>query len=178
MLKLTTERLVLRDFSFHDLDAYIALRNAEKFKRFYSEDDVTKEKSKALLELFIEQSKEQPRTHFQLAITTSNDALIGSCAFRIEEDKQASIGCELAREWQSQGFAEEAANCLMNYALSSFDIHRFYAETISDNIPAIKLCKDLGMRIEGELVENRYFKGRWWNTTILGVLTRELERNI
>ena len=177
MLILTTERLVLRDFSLHDLDAYIALRNSEKFKRFYSEEDVTKEKSKALLELFIEQSKDQPRMHFQLAITTLNDVLIGSCGFRIEEDKQASIGCELAQEWQSQGFAEEAAKGMINYALSSHDLHRFYAETISENIPAIKLCKSIGMRVEKELVEHRCFKGRWWNTTILSVLADELEVN-
>ncbi|MCL7455325.1 MAG: GNAT family N-acetyltransferase [Anaerolineae bacterium] len=32
-----------------------------------------------------------------------------------------------------------------------------------------------GMRLEGRLRENRWFKGRWWDTLIYGILDREWE---
>ncbi len=35
------------------------------------------------------------------------------------------------------------------------------------------LAEKLGMRVEGELRENRWFRGRWWSTAILSILESE-----
>lgn len=173
MFMLKTERLIFRDFKNEDIPNYIALRDNDKFKRFYSCDDVTKVKSAALIEMFILQSKEVRRTVFQLAILTKDETLIGSCGIRIEGEHQASIGCELGRKWQNAGYAYEAAREMLNYGFTKLKLHRIYAETISENKAAVRLCQLLGMRIEAELVENRYFQDRWWNTSIFGLLNRE-----
>jgi RimJ/RimL family protein N-acetyltransferase len=173
MLRIETNRLVLRDFTPDDLPDYIKLRADDKFKRFYSVNDVTEEKSASLVESFVVSSKLKPRTKFQLAITTKTNTLIGSCGIRIEDNKQASIGCELAREWQKSGYAYEAVRELINYGFVNLKLHRLYAETISENLAAIKLGELLGLRIEAELRENKYFHGRWWNTSILALLSQE-----
>lgn len=173
MFQIETNRLILRDFETSDILEYVELRKDEKFKRFYSESDVTDEKSIALVKLFVSQTKEQPRTIYQLAITTKNGKLIGSCGVRPTGEKQASFGCELGRKWQAHGYAYEAAKTLFDYAFKYLDIHRIYAETISENKAAIKLCMLLGMRIEANFIENSFFQDRWWDTTVMAILEHE-----
>lgn len=168
-----TENLILRDFVSDDRDAYRALRSDRKFSRFYSEEDVSTAKSDALLDLFIGQSLAQPRSKFQFAIVTQSGDLIGSCGIRLEADRQASVGCELGREWQKNGYALEAARAVLAFGFEQHGIHRIYAETISENKAAIRLCKILGMRHEALLLENRYFQGRWWSTAVFAVLARD-----
>ena len=46
---------------------------------------------------------------------------------------------------------------------------RVYAETISENKAAIRLCRSVGMCIESERVGDRIFKGRTWKTTVLAI---------
>ncbi len=167
MLKLDTKRLILRNFHKDDLESYIDLRYNVKFKRFYAESDVSQDKSKSLLEKFISESNEEPRKKYQLAITVKNGELVGSCGVRIEDEKIASVGCELGIKYQASGFAYEASSKIINFAFNELNINRIYAETISENIPAIRLCKKLGMKIKSELKNDKFFQGRWWSTLIL-----------
>lgn len=170
-----TERLVLRDFKQTDLPAYQALCSHSDFQRFYSEEDAAPEKAKQLLNMFIVWATEQPRTKFQLAIEIPSEELIGSCGLRITsvDEKQGTFGCELDRAHWGKGYALEASRAVINFGFTELNLHRIYAETNSENLLAIALAKKLGMRVEGELRENRWFRGRWWSSTILSILEPE-----
>ena len=177
MIKLKTKRLILRNFKVEDSTTYVELRNDNKFKRFYDENDVTKDKSTSLLEMFITESKELPRTKYQLAITKKSGELIGSCGIRIEKHSKASVGCELGRKYQATGYAYEASERIIKYAFSELNIHQLYAETISENKAAIKLCKNLGMQLEFKAIKNKYFQGRWWDTSVLNMINENYINN-
>lgn len=170
-----TERLVLRDFKQTDLPAYQALCSHSDFQRFYSEEDAAPEKAKQLLNMFIVWATEQPRTKFQLAIEIPSEELIGSCGVRITsvDEKQGTFGCELDRAHWGKGYALEASRAVINFGFTELNLHRIYAETNSENLLAIALAKKLGMRVEGELRENRWFRGRWWSSIILSILEPE-----
>ncbi|WP_127560220.1 GNAT family N-acetyltransferase [Saccharospirillum alexandrii] len=174
MLIIETKRLLLRDFERGDVAAYCTLTGDSKYQRFYSEEDCSVEKSRSLVEHFVLQSEELNRSKYQLAICLkSTGEFIGTVGLRVELNKQASVGCGVGREFQSAGYAEEAMSALLTYGFDALDIHRVYAETISDNIPAIRLCKALGMREEAKFIENRFFKGKWWSTVIMAMLKTE-----
>ena len=170
-----TERLVLRDFTQTDLTAYQALCSHPEFQQFYSEEDATPEKVEQLLNMFVGWTTEQPRTKFQLAIGFTSETLIGSCGVRVTsvEEKQGTFGCEVSRTHWGKGYALEASRAVINFGFAELDLHRIYAETNSENLPGIALAKKLGLRVEGELKENRWFRERWWNTTILSILKSE-----
>lgn len=172
-----TKRMLLRDFERDDVAAYCTLTSNLKYQRFYSEEDCSVEKSRSLVEDFVLQSEELNRSKYQLAICLKGSGeLIGTVGLRIESNKQASVGCGLGREFQSAGYAEEAMSALLTYGFEKHGIHRVYAETISENIPAVKLCKILGMREEANFIENRFFKGKWWNTVVMAMLKTEWSR--
>ncbi|AMC34271.1 GNAT family N-acetyltransferase [Janthinobacterium sp. B9-8] len=169
MLPISTQMLLLRDFTPADLNAYKYLRSDKKFQRFYSEEDSSPEKSEFLLNLFIQQAKEQPRSKYQLAIVSHSGELMGSCGIRIEAHGNASIGCELGRHWHGTGAAKQAAQAIINFGFRELNVQRIYAESITNNKAAIRLCESLGMYIEAERVNEQFFKGKSWSTVVLAM---------
>ncbi|MFQ3262386.1 GNAT family N-acetyltransferase [Reinekea sp.] len=169
-----TKRLFLRNFERSDVVAYCNLTSDPEYQRFYNEEDCSVEKSRNLVEQFVLQAEEINRSKYQMAIVLkSTGEFIGTVGLRIELDKQASIGFGVGREFQSTGYAKEAMSALLKFGFEKHDLHRVFAETISENTPAIQLCKMLGMREEARFVENRFFKGRWWSTVIMAMLQTE-----
>lgn len=173
-LKLITNRLILRDFTLEDQAAYLTFTADKKYQRFYSEEDCTPEKGVYLVSQFVSESKLTDRKNYNLAIIDRHTkTLIGVCGVRVEDNQQGSIGCGLSRHCHTSGLAREAVSCLMDFAFIQLNLHRLYAETISKNRAAIKLCLSVGMREEAKLIENRYFKSTWWSTSILAILKQE-----
>ncbi|BDU37819.1 putative Acyl-CoA N-acyltransferase [Vibrio nigripulchritudo SO65] len=174
MFEIVTERLILRDFIPEDVSSYVRLTQDEKYQRFYDEEDCSVEKAEFLVNLFVEQASEIPRSKYQLAIVLKDTSqVIGTCGIRIETDHQASMGCGVAREFQGAGYAQEAVEAIAAFGFETLNVHRLYAETIGANKAAIAMCRQFGMRKEAQFVEHRFFKERWWDTVIYAILKSE-----
>ncbi|MCK8071525.1 GNAT family protein [Vibrio sp. 1CM23M] len=171
MFKLETDRLILRDMSIEDECAFVAMSQDVKYQRFYDENDCEPNKYRELTQLFVEQSLVVPRQSFQLAVESKDSGkFIGTVCLRLEGNRQASMGCAFSRETQGKGLSIEASEALANFGFSELGIHRIYAETISKNLAAIKLCQSLGMKEEARFENHRFFKGQWWDTVVLAAL--------
>ncbi|KMK92124.1 GNAT family N-acetyltransferase [Aeromonas dhakensis] len=174
MFILETVRLRLRDMRLDDEAAFVAITQDERYQRFYSEEDGRAQKYRELTRLFVEQAGERPRRAYQLAIEhKATNALIGTVCLRLESDQQASMECGMARHSQGRGLMQEAASALAGFGFASLGVHRIYAETLSRNRAAIRLCSSLGMRQEAHFREHRYFKGQWWDTVVFALLRSE-----
>jgi RimJ/RimL family protein N-acetyltransferase len=42
-----------------------------------------------------------------------------------------------------------------------------------DNVASAHVLEKLGMRLEGHLRENEYYRGRWWDTLMYAILVDE-----
>jgi [ribosomal protein S5]-alanine N-acetyltransferase len=167
-VRIELDNLILRDFRPADLIQYQRLRNDPKMHRFYSEDDSSEHRASQLLDMFIEQAASVPRTKFQFALESEGE-LVGTCGIRLESSGEASIGCEVGRRWQGSGLARKAATAILEFGFSTLCVGQIYAETISDNRAAIRLCNVIGMTVMAERIGDRTFKGRTWNTTVLSM---------
>ncbi|MEZ8297465.1 GNAT family protein [Vibrio splendidus] len=177
MFKLETDRLILRDMRLEDECAFVAMSQDAKYQRFYDESDCEPNKYRELTQLFVEQASEVPRQSYQLAVENKDSGkFIGTVCLRLEGDKQASMGCAFSRETQGKGLSIEASEALADFGFSELGIHRIYAETISKNLAAIKLCKSLGMKQEACFKDHRFFKGQWWDTVVLAALRSDWKK--
>jgi ribosomal-protein-alanine N-acetyltransferase len=174
MFTLATDRLILRDFQPDDFEAFFLTSQNPEYRQFYSEKETTREFWQIIFEKNLS-PKEEDRLQYQLAICLQTGELIGTCGVRTEdaEHQQASFGCAIARPYWGKGLAFEASQRIIDFGFSNLPIHRIFAETISENTRARLLAERLGMRLEGELRENRFFRGRWWNTVIYSILEDE-----
>lgn len=117
-----------------------------------------------------------PGTWFQLAIIkTDTGYLIGDCGLHClkDEPRQMEIGITLAPRYQGRQYADEIAECLLQYCFATLDKHRVVAYIDVLNRSAIALCLRLGFRREGHFVEHRWFKGRWQSEYLFAMLKRE-----
>ncbi|WP_299138432.1 GNAT family N-acetyltransferase [uncultured Vibrio sp.] len=177
MSKLETDRLVLRDMTLEDQSAFVAMSQDTKYQRFYDETDCEPSKYQQLTQLFVEQAEGDPRRSYQLAVESKESRkFIGTVCLRLEGNQQASMGCAFSRQTQGKGFPIEAAKALAEFGFSELGVHRIYAETIGDNLAAIRLCKSLGMRQEACFKEHRFFKNKWWDTVVFAILSTEWEK--
>jgi RimJ/RimL family protein N-acetyltransferase len=126
--------------------------------------------------MFVDQQAEQPRRKFQLAITLPDDGrLIGNCGIRRKPDQdwEADIGYELAPEYWGRGYATEAALAVVSFGFRELELHRISSWCIADNSASARVLEKAGLRPEGRLKENEYFKGRWWDPLLYGILESE-----
>lgn len=173
---LKTERLLLREFVPEDWRAVYAYQNDPRYLEFYDREHRSEQDVKAFVGRFIDQQSESPRVKFQLAIVLLNhNKVIGNVGIRKPNVKayDAELGYELdPREWNN-GYATEAATEMLNFAFEQLRLHRVMARVIANNSNSVRLLEKLGMRQEGHLRENEFFKGHYWDTLIYGMLEDE-----
>jgi len=173
---LTTERLVLREFTENDWPAVLAYQRDPRYLRFYEWTGRTPDQVRGFVDMFVVQQQETPRTRFQLAVTLKTTGrLIGNCGIRREtgDAREADIGYELDPAYWGHGYATEAARAVVGWGFSEMHLHRVSAWCIADNAGSVRVLEKLGMQREARLREKQYFKGRWWDTLLYAILDRE-----
>ena len=175
---LTTDRLVLREYVEEDWSAVLAYQRKPAYLHYYEWTDRSAQDVRDFVNMFLGQQQANPRTKFQLAITlNSTGQLIGSCGIRMKSaaSHEADIGLELDPQYWGQGYATEAAQAIVKFGFADLRLHRIYSWSIADNQGASRVLEKLGLKLEGRLRENEYFKGRWWDTLMYAILDREWE---
>jgi [ribosomal protein S5]-alanine N-acetyltransferase len=180
MMKLETARLILREFVEEDWERVLEYQTDPLYLRYYewTEKDRTPESVQEFVGWFLDQQGEHPRIKFQLAVTLkSNDLLIGNCGVRMDKANaiEAEIGYELDPKHWNHGYATEAAHAIVDFGFSHFGVHRIWANCVADNLGSAHVLEKLGMKLEGRLREKEFYKGKWWDTLIYGILADEWE---
>ena len=175
-MRITTARLVLREFVIDDWPDVLAYQRDPRYLRFYPWEERTEEEVREFVQMFLDQQVERPRRKFQLAITLPEGGrLIGNCGIRRkpENDWEADIGYELAPEYWGRGYATEAAQAMVEFGFRELGLHRISSWCIAENSASVRVLERVGLRPEGRLRENEYFKGRWWDSLLYGLLESE-----
>lgn len=175
-MELITGRLILREFRKEDWAAVLAYQSDPRYLHYYEWTGRTPEEVQAFVGMFLRAQAAQPRTQFQLAITLKESRQhIGNCGIRKDspDAHQADIGYELAPEHWGQGYATEAARAIIRFGFTALGVHRIWADCLADNTASAHVLTKIGMRQEGHLRETHYYKGRWWDTLLFGMLESE-----
>ena len=101
------------------------------------------------------------RLQFGVELKDSGE-LVGDPGFRITEDgRQGEVGYALAREHWGRGYATECVSRLLDHAaFGVLGLHRVYAIVDQKNAPSAAVLERIGLRREGDFVENACCKGR------------------
>ena len=175
-MELITERLILREFKKEDWPDVLAYQSDPRYLRYYEWTERTPIAVQEFVQMFLDQQRAEPRLKFQLAITRKdNQQLIGNCGIRLKSAAahEGDIGYELDPNYWGQGYTSEAARAMVTFGFSELSLHRIWSWCVADNVGSARVLDKLGMVLEGRLRENEYYKGRWWDTLIYGILDHE-----
>ena len=177
-LPIETERLILRKYEDKDLNDIVEYSSDADFWLARNLDWPVSEQG--VKKYWEAQRAIDPSTDpnwFSLVIELKAEQKVighvGISFIKIEEHKQGMVGWVLARKYQGQGLATEAAKALINVGFNELGFHRIYARTGKDNERSWKLMERLGMRREAHLRESHIVKSKWRDEFIYAILADE-----
>lgn len=72
-----------------------------------------------------------------------------------------------------EGYAEEACALLFNYGFLELGLEKIWTEIYCFDEKKMNLYKKLGFSIDGELRNQYFYDGKWWNSYMLSLLSGE-----
>jgi [ribosomal protein S5]-alanine N-acetyltransferase len=145
ILQLQTENLTLVIQSIEDILAWVASLDAA-IRAEISPDWLTRIRTSTAPE---------PWTHSFTILHRASGATIGSCAYKgpPDADETVEIAYGVNTEYQGRDFATEAAQALVEYALSSSQVRVVRAHTRLDGKASMRVLEKLGFTCVGEVVD-------------------------
>jgi RimJ/RimL family protein N-acetyltransferase len=173
-----TARLVLRAMTNGDVDDVHAYQSSADVCRYLPFDPRTRaEVAEKVAKFSTALVLSGDGDFWELAIERDGDPgrVIGDVYFTIKSaaDATCEIGWTLRPDHTGRGYMTEAAGAVLEIAFNSLGLHRASAVLDPRNDASAALCTRLGMREEARLVEHRWLKGGWGDTTIYSILDRE-----
>jgi RimJ/RimL family protein N-acetyltransferase len=177
---LTTDRLVLRPFTEHDLDDLHAYRSDPEVCRYLYGEPATLEDSEQRLEKSLTMSEltEEGQWLVLAVHFPEQGRVIGDVVLKwvSEKDRQGELGYVFNPEFQGKGLAREAAEAMLKIGFEQLGLHRIIAQCDPRNEPSWRLMERLGMRREAHFRHNEIFKGEWGDLFVYAMLEEEYRR--
>ena len=160
MVKLETEKLILRDYRESDLNDMHSLWSDKK--TMYYLDDIwcsNIEKTKKYLKTGIENAD----GHYFAICEKPYDSFIGSIGYTIVETtplgKIVHLGSMLLPKYHGKGYTTDATKKVIEFAFTQDDCIRINTGCHKENIASSKVLEKAGFRKEGERIKAVYHDG-------------------
>ncbi len=172
-LNLETERLTIRFFEesdYNDLYEYLSDEETIRFEPY----------EVFSLEQCIQEAKQRAENHeFYAVCQRDTGKVIGNLYLGKRDFEAYELGYVFNRKYWKHGYASEAAGELIRYTFENLGARRIISECNPQNEDSWKLLERLGMRCEGKLIQNIFFKRDaegnpiWLDTFLYGILKEE-----
>lgn len=113
-----------------------------------------------------------------LAIETKDGTHIGNIdLMRVRpEDRKAGLGIMIGeRDYWSNGYGTDAIVVLLRFAFDEMNLHRVWLTVDACNERAVACYRKCGFQEEARLRQDRYTRGRYWDTLFMGILHTEFD---
>ncbi|MAG45590.1 MAG: hypothetical protein CMH63_02340 [Nanoarchaeota archaeon] len=178
-MKLSTERLNLREFTLKDAKQVVRNIGNLKVSRYllvvphpYSLKD-----AKWWLNQCQTEVRKRPREKYNLAIELKDHTLMGGVSLNKVDRYQgtADIGYYLGEDFWRQGYMTEAATAIINFAFDKLKLRRLQAPIFRENKASQGLAKSLGFKKEGLLrkVARAKSTGKIHDEVVYGLLKED-----
>ncbi len=172
---LETARLRIRPLDRRDVEAYFEIKSdPEVTNRYCLEPDKSFNETKIWVEKRLEDYAKRNVTYWVFTLRENDKAIGGCCFWNFDPTLRcAELGYELARAYWNLGLTSEALPVILTYGFVDMDLHRIEALPLAFNEPSVKLLRKLGFKLEGTIRERVYFRGRFEDQLMFGLLKDE-----
>lgn len=172
-VELAGRLVVLRDFLPDDVEAAFAIVGDDKVTQSLSFDSKTRQQTSTMIDGAIARAQSRPRLEFYLAVTTTDDELIGFARLGLDGVRAAKLGYAIRADRWGQGYATDAARTLVTFGFERLDLHRISAAMGPDNSASKALVERLGFTYEGRIRDHVHTNGGWRDSLLYSVLEHE-----
>jgi ribosomal-protein-alanine N-acetyltransferase len=178
--RLTTERLVLRDFTDADASDILRFRSDHEVQKYNTDPMRDEAEARGLIRTMGAWFVTRQAIQWGMTLREEN-RVIGICGVHdwSRRHRRAYVGYDLAREYWGRGLASEAMRAVVWFAFEQLDLNRLEAITIAENARSIRLLVGLGFQQEGLRREySLEADGAFHSSAIFGLLRREYDARL
>ncbi len=163
----------------------VRINDAERFVKWFNDPEVNKFLLLRSMKLNEERKwikdrlKNLLKDKIHFCIDTKEGEHIGACGLdNIQKRNQrADLGIMIGnKKYWNQGFGTDAMTTLINYAFSKLNLHRLGLDVYDYNKRAISVYKKLGFKLEGTVREGNFYKNKFSDYYVMGLLDREWKK--
>lgn len=146
-----------------DIPYRIKWLNNPKVNRFVGDEigkgtNLTKEKA-----WFVNYKKSENKKFFTICDNSKPIGFMGLSNIN-KVNKNADVFIAIGEDdYRGKGIGKIAMEWIINYGFKKLKLHKISLGVIKDNTPAIKLYQSLGFIIEGEMKDEVFHKGKYYN---------------
>lgn len=170
---ITGRAVTLREFRSDDAAASLSIVGDDQVTRWLSFDSRDLVAAEAMIAGAVKRAQDEPRTEYYLAVTTSDDDLVGFARLGLSGVKAAKLGYAIRADSWGKGYAADAAWQMVDFAFRQLDLHRISAAIGPDNAASIAVAEKLNMQYEGRLRDHVFTNGTWRDSLLYSVLAQE-----
>jgi RimJ/RimL family protein N-acetyltransferase len=177
-----TPRLLLRPTTLADLDAMHGYKSQQEVCRYLPYAPMSRgQVAERLAGDWSRTELTEPGQELNLGVELVADGrLIGDVVlfWGSGPDRAGEIGYVFAPASGGRGYATEAARALLSLGFDAhggLGLHRIFAHLDARNGASARVLERLGMRREGLLRQDSWFKGEWSDTLVYAMLAPEFE---
>lgn len=149
-MRLETERLILREFTLDDLNAFALLMADPEVMRFSLYGPLNKEQAKEYLQKRILDHYDMYGYGLYAVFLKADYVLIGFVGLisqNIEGKNKTELAYRLHPQFWGQGLATEACLAVCTYAFSQLDIDELISIIDPKNVRSLTIAKRIGMSL-------------------------------
>ncbi len=159
-----------------DLQQLMAWRNLPEYRKYfreYRELNIDMQKKWYESKVLNDNSTEM----FAIRLNGTGE-LIGCCGLCYINWVHRNADLSLYIGWKEsyiddEGYAQEACRLLFDYGFKELGLQKIWTEIYCFDSKKLNLYTKLGFHKDGELRNQYFYDGKWWNSYILSLLTKE-----
>ncbi len=171
---LTTERLEIRLLQDCDFNDIVEIHRIPEVTRYMLHEPWTAADAEIRFQAMKRNDKMIPEKGLCFGVVFQ-ERVIGDVSFWFTEMQQTvEIGYAFHPEYSGRGLASEAVSALIHHIFDNYPIHRLQANVDGRNRKSMALCKRAGMRQEAYFISDFWYKGKWSDSAVFGLLREEV----
>lgn len=165
MIRLETDRLILRDYTNSDIDEYYHLKNDDKTMYYLQDIKLHSiEEAKEDLDSVIKDQESKNRELYFLHMEhKETKEQIGSIGYHVTSwtpvGKLVHLGYFTYPKFWNYGYMTEAVRKVMQYAFEENDVYRFTTGCLKENVGSERVMLKCGMKKEAEHIDFEWHDG-------------------
>lgn len=168
---LVNEYVCIKEIEPESLERLRNWRNNPEVRKFFrAYKDISKDMQKAWYESIGNNSN---NNHIYFQIMYKNE-LIGVCGLHYIDwhIRSAEASIFVARN-KGKGIGFKTLQLLCDYGFNKMNMHKIWCEIFCNNPRSLNLFKKVGFKLEGELRDNHFCDGKYFNSWRLSILDNE-----
>ncbi len=182
MIYLETERLILRDYTESDFDAYFRLKNDDR-TMYYLQDirlDSAADAKAEFDDVLKDASESDRKFYFLHMELKETHEQIGSIGYTVIADtpvgKIVHLGYFTYPEFWGSGYTSEALQTVLEFAFTRNHVYRVTTGCLAENIGSERVMQKNGMIKEAEHIDYEWHDGKMKTRLEYRLLRKEWER--